>query len=108
MANFTPSTNPMIIPATALTATSSVILSRPVLAKRIEWYVPQNVGDTIKGVDINGNILFEGTCEVASQSQILWAGPQKLTLPGKSSTASSWQVVYNYTAASSAALIVWF
>lgn len=108
MANFTPTTCPMIVPAPALTATSTVILSRPILAKRIEWYVPTTVGDTVKITDINGSIIAQGTCEVASQSQILWAGPQKLTLPGKSGTTSSWQVINAYNAASSSTLIVWY
>lgn len=108
MATFTPTTNPMIIPAPALTATTTIILSRPILAKRIEWYVPTTVGDTIQLQDIGGHILAEGTCEVASQSQILWAGPQKLTFPGKSSTTSSWQVVNAYAAASSTTILLWY
>jgi len=108
MATFTPSTNPMIIPAPALTATTTVVLSRPILAKRIEWLAPITVGDTIKITDTGGNIIAEGVCEVASQSQILWTGPQKLTLPGKAGTTASWQVINAYSAASSAALIVWF
>src|ERR1700719_3159882 len=110
MATFTPTTNPMIIPAPALTATTTIVLSRPILAKRIEWYVPTTIGGTIKITDASSslNIIDEGTCEVASQSQILWSSPQKLTLPGKSGTTSSWQVVNAYAAASSAALIIWF
>lgn len=108
MATFTATTNPMIIPAPALTATTTIILSRPIMAKRIEWFVPITIGDTIQIQDIGGNVINKGVCEVASQSQILWTGPQKLTLPGKAATTSSWQVVNAYNAASSAALIVWF
>ena len=107
-ATFTPTTNPMIIPASALVVTTSAILSRPIFAKRIEWFQPLTTLDTIKLVDINGNILVEGACEVASQSQILWAGPQKLTLPGKAAATSSWSVINNYATGSSATLIIWF
>lgn len=109
MATFTPTTNPMIIPAPALTATTTIILTRPVLAKRIEWLTPITIGDTIKITDTGGNVINQGTCEVASQSQILWTGPQKLTLPGKATqTAGSWQVINAYNAASTSSLIVWF
>jgi len=108
MATFTPTTNPMIIPAPALTATTTIILSRPILAKRIEWYAPITIGDTIKATDLNGNVIVEGTCEVASQSQILWTGPQKLTFKGAATQSTSWQVINAYSAASSSALIIWF
>lgn len=111
MASYTATTNPMIIPAPALTATTTIVMTspRPVLAKRIEWYVPITIGDTIQGTDLNGNVLFQGTCEVASQSQILWTGPQKLTCRGSASnTAGSWQVINKYAAASSSTLILWY
>lgn len=108
MATFTPTTNPMIIPAPALTATTTIILSRPILAKRIEWFKPISTNDTISIQDVGGNVLNQGSCEVASQSQILWTGPQKLTLPGKSGTTSSWQVVNAYATASTASLIIWY
>lgn len=100
MATFTPTTDPMII-----TSAATVVATRPFLAKRIEWYIPATVGDKVIATDLNSNVLFEGTCEVASQSQILWAGPQKLTLPGKSGNAGgSWQI----TTISSGSLLIWF
>ena len=110
MALFTPTTNPMIIPAPALTATTTIILSRPILAKRIEWLTPISVGDTIKIVDASSslNIIDDGVCEVASQSQILWTGPQKLTLPGKATANFSWGVINAYQTASTASLIIWY
>jgi hypothetical protein len=109
MATFTPTTNPMIIPAPALTATTTIVLTRPILAKRVEWFAPITIGDTIQATDLNGNIIVEGKCEVASQSQILWTGPQKLTFKGTASnTAGSWQVINAYSAASTSSLIIWF
>jgi hypothetical protein len=109
MATYTPTTNPMIIPAPALTATTTIVMTRPVLAKRIEWYVPVTMGDSIQATDLNGNVIIEGTCEVASQSQILWTGPNKLAFKGTlSNTAGSWQVINKYSAASTAALIIWW
>jgi hypothetical protein len=108
MATYTPTTNPMIIPAPALTATTTIVMTRPIKAKRIEWYVPITVGDTIQATDLNGNVIVEATCEVASQSQILWTY-DKLTFKGTlSNTAGSWQVINKYSAASTAAFIVWF
>ncbi len=114
MATFTVTTNPMIIPAPALTATTTIVMAagfqnRPILAKRIEWFKPISTNDTISIQDVGGNVINQGSCEVASQSQILWTGPQKLTLPGKATqTAGSWQVVNAYATASTASLIVWF
>lgn len=100
MATFTPSTNPMVI-----TSAATVVATRPFLAKRIEWLTPLTIGDKVIAQDIGGNMIFEGTCEVASQSQILWSGPQKLTLPGKSGNAGgSWQI----SSIGSGSLIIWF
>jgi hypothetical protein len=108
MASYTATTNPMIIPAPALTATTSIVMNHPVFAKRIEWYAPITIGDTISVQDFNGNVIVQGKCEVASQSQILWTGPQKLTLPNKVGSTSSWQVVNAYNAASTSTLLVWY
>ncbi len=84
---------------------------RPILVKRIEWLTPVNIGDKAIIADVGGNIVCQGTCEVASQSQILWSGPQKLTLPGKQASfagagnaAGSWQV----TTINSGKLLVWY
>lgn len=108
MAN-TITTNPLI-----LNTTATIAFTRPILVKRIEWYKPQSVGDTFSITDLAGNVLNEGTCEVALQSQITWSGPQKLTLPGKASGLGtvgnpngSW--VFNETAATTASnVLVWF
>jgi hypothetical protein len=83
-------------------------MNHPLFAKRIEWYIPNAVGDKVVAQDFNGNIMFEATCEVASQSQILWTGPIKMTLPNKVGSTSSWQVVNNYASASSTVLILWY
>lgn len=99
MATFTATTNPMII-----TSAATVVSSRPYLAKRIEWYAPTTVGNQVVVTDLNGNVLVEGTCEVASQSQILWTGPQKLTFPGKATQTASWMVA----TINSGSLIIWF
>lgn len=99
----------MIIPAPALTATTTIVLTRPIMAKRIEWYSPITIGDTIQATDLNGNVIIQGKCEVASQSQILWTGPNKLTFKGtQSNTAGSWQVINAYAAASTSSLIIWW
>jgi hypothetical protein len=110
MAVFTPTTDPMIIPAPALTATTSVVFAhRPIQAKRIEWYNPNAVGDTVQVTDLGGNVLAQGTCEVALQSQIIWAGPQKLNLPENNKAGTTgWQVINAYASASTAALIIWY
>jgi hypothetical protein len=107
MAN-TLTTNPLIITTAATISTTTV---RPLLAKRIEWLTPVNIGDKVIAQDLTGNVIFEGTCEVASQSQILWSGPQKLTLPGKQASfagtgnaAGSWQIA----TINSGTLLVWF
>jgi hypothetical protein len=100
MATFTPTTNPMII-----TSAATVVATRPFLAKRIEWYAPQTIGNYVSITDLNANIIIEGTCEVASQSQILWSGPNKLTLPGKATvTTGSWVV----PTIQSGSLIIWW
>jgi hypothetical protein len=87
-----------------INTTATIAIARPILARRIEWYVPLTVGATVIAGDLNGNILFEGTCEVSLQSQILWTGPQKLTLPGKVGNPNgSWQV-----SITSGTLLIWF
>ena len=107
MAN-TLTVNPLFITTAATISTTTV---RPILAKRIEWLTPVNIGDKAIIADLGGNIICEGVCEVASQSQILWAGPQKLTLPGKQASfagagnaAGSWQV----STINSGTLLIWF
>lgn len=107
MAN-TLTTNPLFINTAA---TISMATVRPILAKRIEWLTPLAIGDRAIIADVGGNIICEGTCEVASQSQILWSGPQKLTLPGKQASfagtgnaAGSWQV----STINSGTLLIWF
>src|SRR6266567_4393362 len=107
MAN-TLTTNPLFIDTAA---TISMATVRPILVKRIEWLTPVNIGDKAIIADVGGNIVCQGTCEVASQSQILWSGPQKLTLPGKRASfagagnaAGSWQV----TTINSGKLLVWY
>lgn len=107
MAN-TLTTNPLFITTAGTISTTTV---RPLLAKRIEWLTPVNIGDKAIIADVGGNIICSGVCEVASQSQILWSGPQKLTLPGKQASfagtgnaAGSWQV----TTINSGTLLIWF
>ena len=103
MATYTATTSPMII--TSAATVTSTNFPRPFLAKRIEWLTPVAPGDRCVGSDLNNNVIFEGTCEVASQSQILWAGPQKLTLPGKSGNlGGSWQI----STITSGSLLIWF
>src|ERR1700690_476983 len=93
-------TDPLI-----LDSTGTIAFTRPLLVKRVEWYVPTTIGHQAIIADLGGNVILEGTCEVASQSQILWSGPQKLTLPGKSGNANgSWQVV----SIQSGKLLVWY
>lgn len=99
MAN-TITTNPLI-----LNTAATIAFTRPILAKRIEWYVPTTVGHQVIVTDLTGNVIVQGTCEVASQSQILWTGPQKLTLKGSATvTAGSWIV----STIQSGTLMVWF
>jgi len=107
MAN-TLTSNPLFINTAA---TISMATIRPLLVKRIEWLTPITIGDKVIASDLNGNTIFQGTCEVASQSQILWNGPQKLTLPGKQSglgttgnAAGSWQV----STIQSGTLLIWY
>lgn len=103
MATYTATTNPMIISSAATVV--ATLSPRPFLAKRIEWYAPATVGNQVVVSDLNNNVIIEGTCEVASQSQILWAGPQKLTLRGSATnTAGSWQV----STIQSGSLIIWY
>lgn len=100
MATYTATTNPMII-----TSAATVVATRPFLVKRIEWLSPAAPGDRLVVADLTPNIIVEGTCEVSLQSQILWSGPQKLTLPGRVSTPTgSWQV----STISSGSLLIWF
>ena len=107
MAN-TLTTNPLFIDTAA---TISMATVRPLNVKRIEWLTPGAIGDKVFIADIGGNVICKGTCEVASQSQILWSGPQKLTLPGKQASfagagnaAGSWAV----TTINSGQLIIWY
>ena len=99
MATFTATANPMIISSAA-----TVVSTRPFLVKRIEWFAPATVGNNVVVADQNGNIFVEGTCEVASQSQVLWSGPQKLTLPANTGNAKGWQV----STIQSGSLIIWY
>src|SRR5271157_72847 len=99
MATYTATTNPMII-----TTAATVVSTRPFLAKRIEWLTPTTIGHQVVVSDLTPNVIIEGTCEVASQSQILWSGPQKLTLPGEAGVAGgSWQV----STIQSGSLLIW-
>jgi len=90
----------------SITSAATVVASRPFLVKRIEWLTPVNIGDkvVIADTDASPNLIIAGTCEVASQSQILWSGPQKLTLPGKATQTASWQV----STIQSGSLLIWF
>ncbi len=92
--------NPLIIDTAA-----TIAFTRPILVKRIEWLTPVTVGDKVVVADLVPNTIVQGTCEVISQSQILWSGPQKLTLPGFTSKAGgSWQV----STITSGKLLIWF
>lgn len=92
--------NPLFINTAATMA-----FTRPILAKRIEWLTPVNIGDKVVIADLNGNLILQGTCEVASQSQILWNGPHRLTLRGSATnTAGSWQV----STINTGTLLIWF
>lgn len=95
--------NPILLDTTA-----TIAFNRPILVKRIEWYKPQSIGDSFTITDLNSNILNEGTCEVALQSQITWSGPIRLTLPGKVGNANgSW--IFTETAATTAsAVLIWY
>lgn len=93
-------TDPLILDTAA-----TIAFTRPLLVKRIEWLTPLLTTDAVSLTDLNGNIIVQGKCEVASQSQILWTGPQKLTLPGKPSNPNgSWQVA----TINSGKLLIWF
>lgn len=99
MAN-TITSNPLFINTAA-----TIAFTRPILAKRIEWLTPINIGDKVVVADLVPNTILQGTCEVASQSQILWSGPQKLTLPGRqSASGGSWQV----STINSGTLLIWY
>jgi hypothetical protein len=103
MATYTATTSPMIITSAATVVATNY--PRPFLAKRIEWLTPVTPGDRLVATDLNGNIICEGTCEVASQSQILWSGPAKLTFPGKSGLpGGSWQIA----TINSGSFLMWF
>lgn len=106
MATFTPTTNPMVI-----TTAATVVSSRPFLVRRIEWFSPVATTDSCSIMDLNSNTIIEGKCEVPGQSQILWPGPAKLTLPGKAAglgtsgnPGGSWQV----STITSGTLLIWF
>ena len=92
--------DPLIIDTAA-----TIAFTRPILVKRIEWLTPTTIGHQVVIADLIPNTIVAGVCEVASQSQILWSGPQKLTLPGFTSKAGgSWQV----TTINSGKLLIWF
>jgi hypothetical protein len=99
MATFTPTTNPM-----SITSAATVVASRPFLVKKMEWLTPVTIGDKVIVADLGGNMIMAGTCEVASQSQILWSGVGKLTLPGKATATASWQV----STINSGSLLIWW
>lgn len=93
-------TDPLILDTAA-----TIAFTRPLLVKRIEWFSPVATTDAVVLADLAGNIIVEGKCEVPAQSQILWGGPQKLTLPGKSTNPNgSWQV----STINSGKLLIWF
>ena len=110
---FTPTSNPMVI-----TAAASVVLSRPILARRIEWVGAATVGNFCQITDVPGgtftatHIIAEGYCGAVDQAVTLWAGPAKLTLPGKQAAqtysnatqASYWQV----STIQSGTLLIWY
>src|ERR1035441_4279913 len=92
--------DPLIIDTAA-----TIAFTRPILCKRIEWLTPVTIGDKLVIADLVPNTIIQGTCEVASISQVLWAGPQKLTLPGFTSKPNgSWQV----STITSGKLLIWF
>ena len=104
---FTVTTNPLIYHSANLTMTATCVNTRPFYVKRVEWLSPQSVGDTVKITDSGGNVIVEGVCEVALQSQILWTGPQKFPLPQNSGAQLGWQIQF-VSATTTTNLLVWF
>jgi hypothetical protein len=69
-----------LLPPTSAASTSPPARNEPINARRIEWYGPASTSDTVVVTDINGNIIFEGTCETANVSQVLWSSTETLPL----------------------------
>jgi hypothetical protein len=87
-----------------INTTATIAIARPILCRRIEWFEPTATTQTMQLMDLNGNIIVEAMCEVANQSQSLWTGPAKLTLPGKVGNPNgSWQV-----SITGGTLLIWF
>lgn len=66
-----PNSNPLILDtAVANWAALGLPGSNALRVKRVIFYKPTNIGDAFSIQDSAGNVLLEGTCEVALQSQV--------------------------------------
>ncbi len=97
--------NPLILDTTA-----TVAFTRPILAKRIEWVGATAIGQVSSVSDINGNVICKQTSGATVTGIVMWAGPQKLTLPGKQASFAgagnpngSWQVTV-----ASGQILIWY
>jgi hypothetical protein len=78
MANVVNGVNPLKLDtADANWAAMGLKSPNALFISKIEWYKPASIGDTFSILDAGGNVLVEGTCEVALQSQVYPFQPQR-------------------------------
>ncbi len=64
----------------AVTATTAAVVGGLSVAA-VYWYQPINIADTVTLQDSDGNLIWQGYCEVANQSEV-FRFPQPITVPG--------------------------
>jgi len=53
----------------AVSSASGTAKSGQLRIKNVYWFNPTNIADAVSLQDENGNVIWEGRCEVANQSQ---------------------------------------
>jgi hypothetical protein len=65
----------------AFTATTAAAIIGSFNAAAVYWFNPVNVGDQVAFQDSDGNLIWQGRCEVANQSQ-LFRFPAAISIAG--------------------------
>lgn len=86
-----------VIPAylpKAHAATTSVLMGY-LRIKTLYFFNPANIADTVVVKDAAGNMIWEGRCEVANQSQV-FVCPREIEVNGYQITALDSGTIYIY------------
>lgn len=79
----------------AVSSASSTVKNGEIRFKMAYWFNPTNIGDAVSVQDSNSNVIWEGRCEVANQSQVI-TFPREICVNGYKVPTLDSGVLYLY------------